>query len=262
MIEPCETVPKQSPGALLSEAVILAGITAAAYFFAFSYEAAYLEYFGIPSQLAVVEVKTLTLTAGALIGLALLVFPAWILLLKLTPSTGKIFSAVFWFFFVLMLLTIVVSYGLSSWPRWALLVGLAIVVGAIDISSYLLARRKGEEYAMQHERLKLEKFRRSSLSGVVRSVDLGGLSLMMVFLFLYLVIPALGRFTARTQVNFLVVKAEPLEVVLRVYSDTAIVVPLVGRDTIGKEFRVLRLSEVASSTVFTQQTIGPLSRHD
>jgi len=258
---------KESPDSgkesLLSETVVLAISSAAAYFFAFKYESAYIGYFGAPEELASVDLKTVIGMAASLFALLIFIFPIVNLVLTLVPTSSRVARYILlkWGWPLLMLAIFIVSVGINEWREWLLLVAFLTVWVALDFAPALFTRRKSGSYwqrlvALEEE--ESEKVKGSIMMDFARKLEAKVWVLMLLLLTAWMITPWLGKLSARTKQEFLVIKGKPEQVVIRVYGNNALVASLVRKEqrTL-KVFRVLNL-EANSGLPFALEEIGPL----
>lgn len=258
---------------ILSEAALLAFITAAAYYLAFQHEAAFIGYFGVPRELVQVEIQSLILMAASIATVLLLFAPLAQSILAMVPAQNERLKpfVLRWGAMLLLIPISISAIGVRNWRQWILIVASVSTLAALELLPPLLAKLAGRARtaegeggtylehwgALQDKRR--DRIRESMLHGLLGPLGLNVTRILLILLFLNVIATATGLYNARTQRDFLVLRGTPERVVLRIYGSRAITAPLLRRDRlVQKQYRFVNLDE-SDTAILSLERVGPLS---
>ncbi|MEP7012517.1 MAG: hypothetical protein ABJC13_19525 [Acidobacteriota bacterium] len=240
---------------LLSEAGVLAGITASAYLIAFLYERSYLGYYAIPPAMVRIGPDLILLVVAALLGWAWLI--PWIVQ-PLTvrwpdhPSLRNKATRVCGV--TLVALWPVQYYGWGWW--WIGSFPIIVFLFVTEILWPVIAYRKrgslkqrliaGEEESTLGFRIP------DSFATLHRSIWLIAIASFLAY--------TSGRGVAYSQTEYLVVEAEPSVVVLRVYSDSVLCARFDPQTNVLDSTIQIRVIGQAPALIFKHATTGRLKQ--
>lgn len=246
----------------ISEAVILAAISASAYLFAFLYERAFMAYFGIPIQFVNVNLVTL-LTFGA----------ATVFFLILSAGLANMLFSVlpkhpFLAFYIpryalLGFLTVIVPFFLYEGSRrWLIIFCIWVVLTIGFFMIPLIKYRKKGSWVKRYDAA-IEEESGEDIQGLYRRIEKRygvrnlGLIVFLVMACLGLA-SSMGEAEAMNQRYFLVLNTNPEMVVLRASGENIICAPF-DRKTreVKKSFSILKVAE-DPKLVMNLENVGPL----
>ena len=213
---------------LVSEATLLALMTALAYSIAFFYEAGFLDAFGIPYQLARIETYTILIVLLSISGSLYLLFAVGNLIAMLWPVNPLLQDKIIRIIFMLILpIWWVLNYGIRREDLWFFLLILGLVALFEFIWPIIMFRGK---------KTLLEKFEADEIAEQGhRSRTLFGRLFSVVGPFFYVIILVsylgcrlafeAGRAKALTSKDFFVLDNLPDVAIVRVYPDLLIGLP-------------------------------------
>jgi hypothetical protein len=234
--------------------MLVAGVTAAAYGLASTYEAAYLSYFGAPPMLARVGLTTTVFTAVSILGAGWIAVAFWALnrredleddyRVRVSHMVLSVAGAAYIVEFYL--------YGIHHWREWLpLFVFMVLSERALNYFRWSARKRKAQGLPP----------RTGGDGFIIRALSpwLGDEVVMLLgLLFLANVIAqSAGRAAALRQDEFLTM-ASPDAVVLRTYDDLVVAAHLDRKTlTVGPEYFDLSTSRSGPVT-FQREKLGPL----
>lgn len=247
----------------LTEGVLLAAASAAAYGIAYAYKSGYSTYFYVPPLFLTPSLGDV-IKAGGIVLVAMLSIwnvarPIWQFAPPADTALGRTIRRIL----VVAFLTACIAFGsFQGWIAWLILVGVVIVYSALQFI-YPIANHRGpltlEEKHLAQETIE-ERAIKSSLESLVASIV--GRSAMQLAMFLCLLIPLAymaGRKDAAMQETFFVLNGQPSSVIVEMEGDTAI---LANYDEASKvlsgEYRIVRLGD-STAWVLRRERIGRLS---
>lgn len=250
----------------ISEAVILAAISASAYLFAFLYEQSFMAYFGIPTQFVNVSLVTL-LTFGA----ATAVF-----LICLAGLANVLFSFLpkhpFLSFYIpryalLGFLTVLVPFFLYEGRKGRLVmlcIWIVLTIG-LFVMPLIIYRKKGSWDKRYDAAIEAESGK--NIQGLYRRIEERygvrelGLIVFVVMACLGLA-SSMGEAEAVNQRFFLVINTKPETVVLRVSGENIICAPFDrNKREVKKSFSIRKVAE-DPNLIMNLESVGPLTPVD
>lgn len=256
----------EDKGVLFSEAALLAGVSAVVYLCAFLYESAFIGYFGVPWDLARVELKTVIVMAVVLLTTFAFLFPAFHVVFTLVPATSSRLKRVvfIWSWAIVMTGFYVASLGIARWKQWIWVVGFWVLRAVIDFLPPLFSRNREGGYWERWDSSQAADYEKARGSffydAVIRPLGDKGLGIMLIAITVFTLSNLVGTYSARQQKEFLIIKGPKELVILRVYDDgTAIVASLLRAERrVRKELRVMNLS-ADPNLLLSVEKVGPLA---
>jgi hypothetical protein len=229
-------------------------LTALAYAAAFNFEFGYISYFGLPSALAEVTLRSLVLSVILLSTIPALAFILQVMLVHLLEVLLKIKVPLIVSMFVMAAIFFALLAALFDlkWFYWAVAGGL-LLVAATHLVAPIFVSKKQSTYA---EKLMAADARTKAAfmpPSVPRSIGIAMLVIMIAAMTIRTAQDA-GRSEARTQKQFLVANISPPCVIVRAYGEALICAQYEGNKLHGK-FRLL--SKVEPNTELELRRIGP-----
>ncbi len=228
----------QRPRSIVTEGLIVAGATAAAYLLTFAYEYGYCSYFGIPGFL--IEPST-----GTILFAAIFILVAGVLFIELSHLPRVLLSAIPWPILRLRLTLLALIWGTHTAMglsfNWLKLLNLSmltlLLVGtylyALIFTSGSFAERisKGEKDA---------ELPKSAWDGPKKIFGATAVGSVLIFCFAMNSAFVIGTLHARFQTGFTIVKSTPDLAVVKRYGDRLIAIRYEGRSPQATgEFRVI-----------------------
>jgi len=228
----------------LSEAILLAIVTAVAYLGAFCYEFGYANFFGIPTHFIEISILKIIISLCLVAYFALLVLGTssflWMFLPKKYDKISSVALPVVLFFVLLLIMNI------DIWIK--------VIFGATGflMGGYMTATHQEKKGKRLFDRI-LEKTLGEKLASFVRKGTL--------FLILFITIAfSVGKGTASWGKKFMVLEDLPQTVVLRKYGEILICAPFDSETReIKGQFIIRRMPEM-SKLRFSVQSVGPLKK--
>lgn len=245
----------------LSEGLLLALASAAAYLFAFYYEKGFASVFKIPIAFVAIALTTILVFAAVTLGLLVFLFPIANLLTMLLPSAANpVLLRAIRPVFLLAIYVIVQAYlfGLSHWQRWLPLTIAFLVVVALQFVFPLFTHKNRTYIGRLEAQEDIDRKVVGVLDYVSRLFGPDPLIVGLVFWFGISFSESAGMAQALNQAEFLVTNTSPEMVVLRVYGDNLICAPF-DRNTkeVKSDFVFLRIAE-DPNLVLSPEEVGPL----
>lgn len=228
----------------LSEAILLAIVTAVAYLGAFCYEFDYANFFGIPTHFIEISILKIIISLCLVAYFALLVLGTssflWMFLPKKYDKISSVGLPVVLFFVLLLIMNI------DIWIK--------VILGATGflMGGYMTATHQEKKGKRLFDRI-LEKTLGEKLASYVKK----GTLYLIVFITISF---SVGKATAAWQKKFMVSEDLTQTVVLRKYGEILICAPFDSETReIKGQFIIRRMTEI-SDLRFTVQSVGPLKK--
>lgn len=254
------SVEKQATKKWVSDALIIAAFPIVAYVITYAYESGYAGIFGIPSDFITLNLTTVLVVTGALFGVILTLFIYANFILYILPkSDSPIFRGVVKLLpLILLSVAYLLLYG-KLWRYWIFPVICILLFILMEFGFPLITQKGNLSYREKYE--EQEKIE-GKVKGIVEYVlPLVGRGAFIAILSLFLVLIfswEAGRSRALKQDKFLIVKASPELVVLRIYGEKLICAPF---DRTTKEitgtFTILKTGDDPNLKLSLEK-VGPL----
>lgn len=254
------SVEKQTPKNWVSDALIIAAFPIVAYVITYAYESGYAGIFGIPSQFIALNLITFLVVTGALTGVILSLFMyANFILLILPKSDSPLFRGIIKLFpMILLSVAYLILYG-KLWHYWIIPIGVIALIFLIEFGFPLITQKGRPSYREKYdEQEKLESNVKGIFEYVIPLVGRGP-AIAIVYLSIFLILSSeAGRSRALKQDEFLIIKASPELVVLRIYGEKLICAPF-DRTTkeITRTFTILKTGDDPNLKLSLEK-VGPL----
>ncbi len=246
----------------LSEGLLLAGLTALSYAVTFAYEAGYSTYFGIPKQLIAVNLTTMLIAAGSLLGAMVMVYSIANFLWMLSPKQDDLVSFVVRRYIKIVIICFIAVLPLiRHWQAWLTFLAVILVIAFFEFVFPLITQRKKSTYAEKlREQENIEQ--RVKVHLLWHVIDLKyGRWLVTTLVYVYIGITFaynFGRQYAESREEFFVAVNQNNSVILAIYDDT-LVTAEVNHETkslIGP-ISVTKLDNI-KNLVIMKERVGPL----
>jgi len=253
--------PQERPRRILGEAALLALATAAAYLLAFRYESGYASYFGIPTDLIAVDLRSLLLFGVGFVTLAVALLIAVNFLVMTFPS--KVHPALKRTLFTITFFSIfcfipVALYGIDHPEKWWWVLIIYILLLFFQLIYPVFAAKREHGYLNKLAAFHASADRRPDLDTAAEA-RFGMSPVLLVSLFLIGIAIARigGEATAMKRTSFLVLGSKPPRVVLRTYGDTLVcALADLERHEVIADFLLIKVGN--NSYPLTLQDVGPL----
>jgi hypothetical protein len=247
----------------MSDALIIALITATGYAVAFMFELGYSIYFGLPVQL--IEINTASIIISSLIVFGSTFFLAnfffiTISSLNITDSMGMRITITSLIFLSPIFL---ISFGLG-WGEYGtpLIVSLALIA---FYWTFPLISHFGKSGTYIEKVNSQDEIDKSALTITTLTFKFLGKTLflfLILFLFLLFISYYRGMAFAKNEISFYVIESEPPLAVLRIYNNKLICSPLNKKTkTIKPKYSIISVKsqEMNQYIVLQQENVGPLN---
>jgi hypothetical protein len=210
----------------LSEAIIVALASASAYYFSYTYEKAFLSYFGIPQQFITIDITTILSFGAIIFGALILTFPAlnmFTILLSRTKNEYLVRLVRPYWIFLFLILTHFYFFGLDKWTLLIAYLVVCLFFIFFDFIFPLITQRGKKTYT---EKLQTQEEIESQFRSLPQEVGIrygrDTATLVMLLIMGYLISSNAGLAEAMHQKSFLFTNTQPQLVVIRIYSDRLI----------------------------------------
>lgn len=228
----------QKPRSLVTDGLIIASVTAAAYLLTFAYEYGYCAYFGIPGFL--IEPST-----GTILFAALFILGAVILLIEMSHLPRELLAAIPWPRLrtrLILVILIWITPALTGTPfRWLMTFNLAAST-LLLLSDYIFALifTPGSFSQRISQGEKETETSKSAWDGPKRTFGATAVGLVLIVYMALLGAWLIGSIHARFQDSFIVLKSTPDIAVIKRYGDRLIAIRYEGTPPRATgEFRVI-----------------------
>lgn len=247
---------------LLSEGMLLAALPAFGYWFSYLYERGFCGFLSIPAYLISIDVTAIL--SMAFVIAALIVFLPFLgdsfggflsrLPQQVKRSLFPLLAGVFW----------AVCFVLgSNASNTFMIIMLMCVVSAYFAGAFLppffAKRANSSTYLEELEKIQEEDSKTFSTVAIAYSfMSRNAQTMFITFTFFSILCFGLGGLKARTQIEFVVVQESPTLIVLRAYSDKAIVAELNKEEKTVSKYKIKSIYTDISD--FSTQRVGPISK--
>jgi hypothetical protein len=245
----------------LPEALLIAILTAGAYWLAFRYEAGYLDGFGLPPYLVEVSLQTTLVVALAISSITWILYSIINFILMYWPKHPAIQEKVFRVLFLLLVpFWHLINYGFRA-QDWVIYVSFFIIIAVFELFWPLLVYRDKSTLREKFiaDEIAESKVRERGIAGrVYAAFGPAAYGLLILFIFGGTLAHTAGRAKATTQKAFFVFADEPDIAVVRMYRDMIIAIPFDRKTKILQAQLVIRRIGTENLTLRFNADAGPL----
>ena len=251
----------ETRGFWIWQGIIVAAIPVIGYGLAFLYEVGFCSAFKIPKEFITLNLTTVFVAAGSLLGVVFVLYWfAEFILMLLSMRKSPLFRELRSFLIILLLSLgfVIVWWGL--WERVFFIAFILLWFAFLLFVSPLITQRDKRSYI---EKLQAQRKRDLEtpvviLDSLVRLLGRGAFIIIFVVILLLVFSYAIGEAEALNQDEFLVPSTYPQAVVLRIYGENMICAPFDREQKeIQKSFFIIRMTD-EPRPMLQLQKIGPL----
>lgn len=248
----------------LTEGLVLGGIPATAYWFAFLYQLGYCRYFDLPQYFIEINAENVLAAVVGLLGvIGLLHWFADVVILPFGNKFPKTIKSVVRRVLIVVTLAggyaIVTRATLSNFAMVVVAVLVPLVLPELLVSSFA---RNGKSYLATLEEVQAAELQRDTvMDRFAGTIGRDWFSIFVILLFASFLSYFAGGLNARTQQDFVVLAGDPELVVLRKYESSFVAARFERTNkTIFPDYKLVPIDKDLGR--FMQERVGPLSPPD
>lgn len=236
----------------------IAAVPLIGYAMAFLYEVGFCGEFGIPREFISLSLTRVFIAAGALVGVAFVMFWFVELFLHFAPQPERLIFKHLAFFFSIFLLNLAMS--IVFWGLWREIIMVWLIFVFFMLQLFVLPlitqRKKGSYLEKLEAQRRIDFQTRSLLDYFARFFGREILIIILVILVVLVLSYLAGVSQAKKQTEFLIPSTYPDSVVMRIYGDNMICAPFDRQEKeIEGNFFVLKVGDKLSLRL---EKVGPL----
>lgn len=254
---------QEKPKSFFSETLLIAAITACAYLITFSYEAGFLNVFGIPLDFANLSLIYVFVVGSILLAVLVIIFYIVNTVVIFMPSFEKnhpistVLKKILPFY--ILTLISVVLFG-NLWKEWIWILVIAVIYTLIEIVPPLFGSRK---YGYWNRMKKWQQPGTKSIFNFIlpkpkksnRKFIISILNIILIMVFIVFTAYYGGRARAIKENEFLILKSSPEMIAIKFSGDKVFLFPFDRMShVIYKEYKIVDIEKLSST--FKKEELG------